>query len=182
MGLIINQGKQDTSKDNQFEVILSKNELAQIVKIEIDEEWDNTLKVTLKVIGEDSKYKNRLLWDRVSFSGEFAWKYRSLRKAAGVPYSENESTNVDIEALLLNKAVNVELTARKGNDGNDYQSIKYKTTAAKPVTPTVAQAAAPQVAPVQTTTTMETAQAEVVIDPSEYPFDSAPNTDSDVEW
>ncbi len=169
MGLIINQGKQDTSKDNQFEVILSNNELVQIVKLEMDADWENTLKVTLKVIGE-SKYKNRLLWDRVSFSGEFAWKYRSLRKAAGVPYVESESPNVDIEALLLNKAVNVELTARKGNDGNDYQSIKYKATAAKPVATKAASA------PVVEATVEE----DVIVD--ENPFDSAPNTDSDVEW
>ena len=128
MGLIINQGKQDTSKDNQFEIILSKDELVQIVKLEMDPDWENTIKVTLKVIGENSKYKNRLLWDRVSFSGEFSWKYRNLRKAAGVPYTETEAPNVDIEALLLNKAVHVELTARKGNDGNDYQSIKYKAS------------------------------------------------------
>jgi hypothetical protein len=125
---MINQGKQDTSKDNQFEIILSKDELVQIVKLEMDPDWENTIKVTLKVIGENSKYKNRLLWDRVSFSGEFSWKYRNLRKAAGVPYTETEAPNVDIEALLLNKAVHVELTARKGNDGNDYQSIKYKTS------------------------------------------------------
>lgn len=169
MGLIINQGKQDTSKDNQFEVILSKDELAQIVKLEMDADWENTLKVTLKIIGEDSKYKNRLLWDRVSFAGEFAWKYRSLRKAAGVPYVESESPNVDIEALLLNKAVSVELTARKGNDGNDYQSIKYKN--AKATTTTVAKPA------VEAPSAVE----ETVLD-DENPFDSAPNTDSNVEW
>jgi hypothetical protein len=170
MGLIINQGKQDTSKDNQFEVIISKDELVQIVKLEMDADWENTLKVTLKIIGENSKYKNRLVWDRVSFSGEFAWKYRSLRKAAGVPYVESESPNVDIEALLLNKAVNVELTARKGNDGNDYQSIKYKAIAAKPAATKVASA------PVVEATVEE----DVIVD--ENPFDSAPNTDSDVEW
>lgn len=144
MGLIINQGKQDTSKDNQFEIILSKDELAQIIKIEMDPDWENTLKVTLKIIGESS-YKNRLIWDRVSFSGEFAWKYRNLRKAAGVPYVESEATNIDIEALLLNKAVHVELTARKGNDGNDYQSIKYKAMKveaepSKPVEPEIGNA------------------------------------------
>ena len=163
MGLIINQGKQDTSKDNQFEIILSKDELAQIIKLEMDPDWENTIKVTLKIIGEKSPKKNRLLWDRVSFAGEFSWKYRNLRKAAGVPYVESESPNVDIEALLLNKAVHVELTARKGNDGNDYQSIKYKATnndkpAEKPAEPAE-----------------ETAVEE-------NPFDSVPETDSEVDW
>ena len=160
MGLIINQGKQDTSKDGQFEIILSKDELAQIIKLEMDPDWENTIKVTLKVIGENSPNKNRLLWDRVSFSGEFSWKYRNLRKAAGVPYVESESPNIDIEALLLNKAVHVELTARKGNDGNDYQSIKYKVTNNK--------------------TTEEPTKVEETVE--ENPFDSAPETDSEVDW
>lgn len=166
MGLIINQGKQDTSKDNQFEIILSKEELAQITKLELDPDWENTIKVTLKIIGENSKYKNRLLWDRVSFAGEFSWKYRSLRKAAGVPYLESEGVNVDIEALLLNKAVTVELTARKGNDGNDYQSIKYKVTASTPK-PTVTPAPQPEAVPVE-----EDAN----------PFESAPDTDDQIDW
>ena len=163
MGLIINQGKQDTSKDNNFDVIISKDELVQITKLEMDPDWENTLKVTLKVIGQDSKYKNRLVWDRVSFSGEFSWKYRNLRKAAGVPYVESESPNVDIEALLLNKAVKVELTARKGNDGNDYQSIKYKTNT-------------------QTTSTPVEVVATPVLDEDDLPFDTTPNTEDNIEW
>ena len=174
MGLIINQGKQDTSKDNQFEIILSKDELVQIVKLEMDADWENTLKVTLKVIGE-SKYKNRLLWDRVSFAGEFAWKYRSLRRAAGVPYVESESPNIDIEALLLNKAVNVELTARKGNDGNDYQSIKYKPAKAKEAV----TISAPEGEGVKASTYNVSLEADFSND---NPFDSAPSTDSEVDW
>ena len=171
MGLIINQGKQDTSKDNQFEIILSKDELVQIVKLEMDADWENTLKVTLKVIGE-SKYKNRLLWDRVSFAGEFAWKYRSLRRAAGVPYVESESPNIDIEALLLNKAVRVELTARKGNDGNDYQSVKYKVPS-KTETTVVAPSGNGLTVTPDTATYTVTAEAD--------PFDSAPVTTEDIE-
>lgn len=174
MGLIINQGKQDTSKDNQFEVIISKEELAQIVKLEMDPEWENTIKITLKIIGENSKYKNRLVWDRVSFAGEFAWKYRSLRKAAGVPYTESESPNIDIEALLLNKAIVVELMARKGNDGNDYQSVKYKVSSAKATKPaTVMQA---------TTVAAEDIRLDEDNTFEEDPFDSAPNTDSSINW
>lgn len=164
MGLIINQGKQDTSKDNMFEIIVSKEELCQIVKLEMDPDWENTLKITLKIIGE-SQHKNRLVWDRVSFSGEYAWKYRNLRKAAGVPYTESESPNVDIEALLLNKAVKAELSARKGNDGNDYQSIKYKVSAKNEAAPV----ASAQVAPTYTVA----AEAD--------PFDSAPVTTEDIE-
>ena len=127
MSLIINQGKQDTSGDNNFEVMISAHEIAQISKIELDKEWENTLNITFKVISEGN-FKGRLFWDRVSFdpTGKFSWKYRNLRKAAGCPYAETEGPKVDIEALLLNKAVNVELMVRKGNDGNDYQGVKYK--------------------------------------------------------
>jgi hypothetical protein len=107
--------------------MISDNEIAQITKLELDKDWENTLNITFKIIG-DSKFKGRLFWDRVSFdpSGKFSWKYRNLRKAAGVPYTEGESPKIDIEALLLNKAVTVELMVRKGNDGNDYQGVKYK--------------------------------------------------------
>lgn len=141
MSLIINQGKQDTSGDNNFEVMVSSNEIAQIQKLELDKEWDNTLKITFKVISE-GQYKGRLFWDRISFdpTGKFSWKYRNLRKSAGVPYTDGESPKIDIEALLLNKAVTVELMVRKGNDGNDYQGIKYKVASTN---------AAPSVAPVQ---------------------------------
>ena len=85
MSLIINQGKQDTSGDTNFEVMVSANEVAQISKIELDKEWADTLSITFKVIS-DGKYKGRLFWDRVSFDpkGQFSWKYRNLRKAAGV--------------------------------------------------------------------------------------------------
>ncbi len=141
MSLIINQGKQDTSGDANFEVMVSANEIAQITKMELDKDWENTLNITFKIISEGN-YKGRLFWDRVSFdpTGKFSWKYRNLRKAAGVPYSDTESPKIDIEALLLNKAVNVELTVRKGNDGNDYQGVKYK----------VSNTSKPSAAPVQT--------------------------------
>ena len=171
MGLIINQGKQDTSQDNKFDIIISKEELCQIIKLEIDPDWDNTIKVTLKVIGE-TQHKNRLVWDRVSYAGEYAWKYRNLRKAAGVPYTESESPNVDIEALLLNKAVRVELTARKGNDGNDYQSVKYKVPSKTEATVVAPSGNGLTVTP-DTATYTVTAEAD--------PFDSAPVTTEDIE-
>lgn len=164
MSLFINQGKQDTSNDKSFEPIISDNEIAQITKIELDENWPNTLNITFKIIGE-SKYKNRLFWDRVSFDpkGEFSWKYRNLRKAAGVPYTETEDAKIDIEALLLNKAITVDLSTRKGNDGNDYQSVKYKvakTTSAPAQTPE---------APVETEEIQEDDSIDVT-------------TDEDVPW
>lgn len=162
MSLIINQGKQDTSSDNNFEVMVSANEVAQITKMELDKDWPDTLNITFKVISE-GKYKGRLFWDRISFDpkGQFSWKYRNLRKAAGVPYTESENAKIDIEALLLNKAVTVELMVRKGNDGNDYQGIKYKPGNTKPVETTVDETPAEEV--------------------TENPFEDLP-TDTEVEW
>ena len=166
MSLIINQGKQDTSGDNNFEVMVSANETAQITKMELDKDWPDTLNITYKIISE-GKYKGRLFWDRISFDpkGQFSWKYRNLRKAAGVPYTDGESAKIDIEALLLNKAVTVELTVRKGNDGNDYQGVKYKVSNIKTEAPV-------KPAPV----------AEETTEPEENPFDSDLSTDTDVDW
>ena len=167
MSLIINQGKQDTSDDRNFEVMVSPNEVAQITELKMDENWDNTLNITYKVISEGN-YKNRLFWDRVSFDPKspFSWKYRNLRKAAGVPYTDSESPKIDIEALLLNKAVTVELMVRKGNDGNDYQGVKYKVAKA----------------------TTEAPKAPVAEEPSkdialeDDPFSDDLPTDTEVEW
>lgn len=167
MSLIINQGKQDTSDDKNFEVMVSTNEIAQITEMKLDENWDNTLNITFKVISE-GKYKNRLFWDRVSFDAKspFSWKYRNLRKSAGVPYTDGESPKIDIESLLLNKAVTVELMVRKGNDGNDYQGVKYKVGNTK-----ASEAKA------------EPAKEETEIDPEDLPFnDTDLPTDTEVEW
>lgn len=163
MSLFINQGKQDTSNDRTYEVMVSSNEVAQIIKIEMDKNWPDTLNITFKIISE-GKYKGRQFWDRISFDpkGQFSWKYRNLRKSAGVPYSESENAKIDIEALLLNKAVTVELLVRKGNDGNDYQSVKYKAS-------TETAAAQTPVAPVETTEEVEEPTIDVT-------------ADDDIEW
>lgn len=172
MSLIINQGKQDTSGDNNFEVMISSNEIAQITKMELDKDWENTLNITFKIISE-GKFKGRLFWDRVSFdpAGKFSWKYRNLRKAAGVPYTDGESPKIDIEALLLNKAVTVELMVRKGNDGNDYQGVKYKVSNNTAKTETVA-------APAQT----PVATAEEEVNPFESADFAEDATDVEVPW
>ena len=172
MSLIINQGKQDTSEDNKFEIMISENEVAQITKIEMAEKLPNTLSVTFKVISE-GKNKGRLFWDRVTFDPKspFSWKYRSLRKAAGVPYVESESAKLDIEALLLNKAVNVKLGLRKGTDGNDYQSVTYKTPSAKPT-----------LAVAEEVTEEETVESVETPDLAEDDLSVIDTDDTSVEW
>ena len=166
MSLIINQGKQDTSGDSNFDIIVSANETAQIIKIELNKDKANTLNLTFKIISEGA-YKNRQFWDNICFDpkSNLAWKYRNVRKAAGCPYVDGESPKIDIEALLLNKAVTVELGERTGTDGNKYQQVKYKVVNTEKPAPAKA--------------TEEEPKEEITED--ELPFID-PDTDTDVEW
>jgi len=132
MGILINQGVQDTTQDNKFQPIVEKNVLAQITEIKLadSKKMPNTLEITFRIL--QGPHKSRFFWDRVTFDpkSNFSWKYRSLRKAAGVPYSETEPKTVDIEALLLNKAILVDLGIRlgKNKDGEEtaYQNVIYR--------------------------------------------------------
>lgn len=132
MGILINQGVQDTTQDNKFDPIVEKNVLAQIVEIKLADsnKMPNTLEITFRIL--QGPHKSRFFWDRVTFDpkSNFSWKYRSLRKAAGVPYSETEPKTIDIEALLLNKAILVDLGIRTGKNKNGedtaYQNVIYK--------------------------------------------------------
>lgn len=130
MALIIPQGKQDTTQDNKFNPIISNDVMLEITELKLAKTQTNTLEVTLRIL--DGKYRNRFVFDRVTFDANspMSWKYRQLRKCAGVPYKDNEPTSIDIEALLLHKAVKADLSIRKGKnkDGEEqeYQDVKYK--------------------------------------------------------
>ena len=137
MGLIINQGKQDDTQDNKFDIITAENVTAQIVELKLSKTKTDTLEIKFKILA--GQYKNRIFFDNVNYNptSDFSWKYRALRKAAGSPYSQNEGANVDIEALLLNKAVLVDLKGRPGKNkaGDDvtYQNVTYKAPPKQPV-------------------------------------------------
>ena len=105
MPLIIPQGKQDTTQDNKFNPIVAQDVLLEITELKLAKSQANTLEVTLRIL--DGQYKNRFIFDRVTFdaNSSMSWKYRQLRKCAGVPYQDNEPTSIDIEALLLHKAI-----------------------------------------------------------------------------
>jgi hypothetical protein len=130
MAILITQGKQDTSRDNKFTPFEQKDAISQITKLKISERFDKSIDVTLQVLTGPNK--NRIVTDTVCYdpASPFSWKYRALRKAAGVPYDESEPATIDIEALLLNKAVLVDYGIRKGKnkDGEeqDYQNVTYK--------------------------------------------------------
>lgn len=181
MSLIINQGKQDTTQDNKFNPITEKNVLAQITEIKLATTQVNTLEITMRLL--NGANKGRFIFDRVNYDpkSDFSWKYRAVRKAAGCPYNENESAQIDIEKLLLNKAVTVDLGVRKGKnqagEEQEYQNITYKvikTPAPAPnQTPTTAPATpAQESAPVATQETAPVAAEE----------NSVPNLADDTIW
>ena len=183
MSLIINQGKQDTTQDNKFNPITEKNVLAQITEIKLAQSQTNTLEITMRLL--NGANKGRFVFDRINYdpTSDFSWKYRAIRKAAGCPYNENESAQIDIEKILLNKGVTVDLGVRKGKnkDGveQEYQNITYKVPQTAPATAPAAQA--PTATPVPASTPAEpvneTAQTPVTPDTT-----SVANLTDDTDW
>ena len=189
MSLIINQGKQDTTQDNKFNPITEKNVLAQITEIKLATSQTNTLEITMRLL--NGANKGRFVFDRVSYdpTSDFSWKYRAVRKAAGCPYNENESAQIDIEKLLLNKAVTVDLGVRKGKNSSgeeqEYQNITYKvikqpTQATAPATQATPVAAAP--APVENNTPVSTPVNEDTSTPAPVEQPAVPNLTDDTDW
>lgn len=131
MGIIINQGVHDTTKDSMFEPITEKNVMMVIKKITTSSRLENSIDVTFQIL--NGKNKNRYIFDTVTYdpNSNWAWKYRALRKAAGVPYSKGESKKIDIEDLLLNKAVLADLSTRTSNKPDDdrvFQNVTYRVS------------------------------------------------------
>jgi hypothetical protein len=169
MPLIINQGKQDVSKDTaKFPPITARNVLVSIVQVKLADNIPNTLYVKMQVI--DGEYKNRYIDDKITFDPDspLSWKYRNVRKAVGVAYSETESPNIDIESILLNKALRVDLGVKQGldkktNEPRTYQTINYKplqdltpqTNKAIETTQVVKPAVSPTNPPTQTKTILK---------------------------
>lgn len=135
MPLIINQGIQDITKDTRFDPIVEPNVMMAIKKITLSERFPMSIDITFQILG--GKNKNRFIFDTVTYDPDspFSWKYRSLRASAGAPYQKGESPKIDIEALLLNKAVLCDLSIRKSKkDGEDreFQNITFKVAKAVP--------------------------------------------------
>lgn len=125
MGLLINQGRQDMSKDNQFEVIIAKNVPGMIQELKLSEKFQGAIDLKIKIIG--GQYNNRVVFDTVTYdpNSDFSWKYRALRKAVGRPYNPNEGAQIDIEQVLKNQSILMDLSARKDKEGNEWQQVKY---------------------------------------------------------
>lgn len=125
MGFFINQGKHKED-DGQFTPIISEKELAQITKVSPHKFFDNSIRLDFRIISEGPN-KGKMFDDGVPYlpTDPFAWKYQQVRRAAGVPYKEDEPAEIDIEALLLNKIVPVKLTSHKDKDDVPRQRVKY---------------------------------------------------------
>ena len=180
MSLLINQGKQDTTQDNKFNPITEKNVTAQITELKLAQSQTNTIEVTMRLL--NGANKGRFVFDRVNYDpkSDFSWKYRAIRKAAGVPYNENEPAQIDIEKLLLNKAVTVDLGVRKGKNSNgedqEYQNITYKVVKQAP-------AATPATPEPQATAPVATAEkTEDTAEPTPVSEAEVPNLTDDTEW
>ena len=132
MGLIINQGKHDTSQDNKFSPIEDKNVLATITKVGLNKFDSTCLDITMQIL--NGIHKNRIVIDKVCFDAksDFSWKYRAMRKSANVPYKEDEPATLDIEDLLVGRVVTLDLgiteTVDKLGEKKRYQKVTYKKT------------------------------------------------------
>lgn len=175
MGLLINQGKQKIQAPTGFDPIEQPNAQLAVEKLEIDKFSQNSLRVTMRIL--DGNHKNSLVFDTISYdpTSKFAWKYQAFRSACGVPYTEDEPAQIDIETLLLNRVLKADLSIRKytGKDGTEKegQNFKYKAAQIKQAAPssvTVTSTASTS----QYTTVDNTSQAAVTFD-DDLPFNSA---------
>jgi hypothetical protein len=179
MALLITQGIHDTTQDNKFKPIVANDVLLEITELKLVPSQVNTLEVTFRIL--DGQYKNRFVSDRITFdaTSTFAWKYRQLRECAGVPYDKNEPVTIDIEALLLHKAVKADLSIRKGKNSNqeeqDYQNFRYKVAVVKPVAPVKQEEQKTDVTPTPTP------KQETIITPTISTKDNITITD-EIEW
>ena len=125
MSLIINQGKHNPSA-TAFEPIVAKNVVAEIDNVELSTKVDDAINLTMRILA--GPYKNKFIFDSVPFkaSHAFSWKYITMRKSAGVPYTEDEPAEIDIQELLEGQAVTLNLGIRKDKStGNEYQRVDY---------------------------------------------------------
>ena len=127
MGLLINQGKQDTSGDI-LAPIVEQNAQLVVHSLAIPKGKAGILEVCFRILTGPNK--NRLVFDRVTYDAKdkMSYKYRQLRAACGVPYSSDEPEQIDIEDLLLNRPLVADLGIReydKDGQTRKAQSIKY---------------------------------------------------------
>lgn len=135
MGILINQGKHTEDKPT-YAPMTAKNVRARITKLEVNPRREYSIIVSMSII--DGEFTNRYVTDYVDYNPESknAWRYRSLRKSALVPYSKDESERIDIEKLLLNKIITIDLAPRTyeyQGETRTVQNVTYKETQSQPI-------------------------------------------------
>lgn len=134
MGILINQGKH--VEEPVYKIMEAKNIRARITKLEVNPKREYSIVVSMQIV--EGEFTNRYVTDYVDYNPESknAWRYRSLRKSAQVPYSKTESERIDIEKLLLNKVVTIDLAPRSyeyQGETRTVQNVTYKETQAQPI-------------------------------------------------
>lgn len=125
MALLINQGKQDTSADKQFEPFEEKDVVVAVEKIELNTYLSGNIDVTLRLMS--GAHKNWTRRDTISYeaTSPFSWKYRAFRECCNVPYKEDEPAQIDIEALVKDKMLIADFTISE-KDGKKNQRVSYR--------------------------------------------------------
>ena len=179
MALYINQGVQPKDEQRDYPIIVENGVKMVVDKISLCTFKTGAINVNFRIL--TGANKNMFVIDTVDFDPEskFSWKYRELRTAAKVPYTEGEPTQIDIEKLLIGRVVTADLSARAGKDkdGNpkDYQNIKYKKPEQTQYDPALAAGPGPAQAPAQAAQTDAPAFREISSD-DDLPFKSAEET------
>ena len=127
MPVMIRQGKQDTSNDNfNFEPFEEKDVLVLIEKLDLNKYLPGNLNVHLRLLTGAHQKRGHVELVAYDPTNANSWKYRSLRKCAGVPYQENEPEQIDIEGLLKDKIVMADFTIFTKKDGTKGQNVTFK--------------------------------------------------------
>jgi hypothetical protein len=134
MGILINQGKH--VEEQTYSIMEDKNIKARITKLEVNPKREYSIVVTMQII--EGKYTSRSVIDYVDYNPDSknAWRYRTLRKSAMVPYSKDESERIDIEKLLLNKIVTIDVAPRTyeyQGETKTVQNVSYKEPKTQPI-------------------------------------------------
>jgi hypothetical protein len=138
MGILINQGKH--VEEQQYKILDEKNIQARIIKLEANPKREYSLIVSMQLMNGSAVGK--VVNDYVDYNPESknAWRYRSLRKSAKVPYTKEESERIDIEKLLLNKVITVDLQPRTyeyQGETRTVQNVTYKESPEVAIAPVV---------------------------------------------
>lgn len=126
MGLLIKQGKHKEDKPIKMDYALAQITALRQAKDKDGMPKEGYMQVGLVLLTQGA-YQGKKISDRMPYVDDepTSFKYKAIRRSAKVPYDKNEPDTIDIEALLLNKAVGVKLTIYEAEDGREFQNVAY---------------------------------------------------------